>query len=128
MLTPEGKIAPKTRTGALLLVRSAWGKKKTGAALYELKAQLKQQFKNFMIHFGALARCCSFIGTKSWHGASHVHQCTRVRVTCLIPPLRRNNMSERTLNLIKDNEYRWVDLRFTDTSGKEQHVTIPARW
>ncbi|MFT6050526.1 MAG: glutamine synthetase [Halioglobus sp.] len=34
-------------------------------------------------------------------------------------------MSELTLNLIKDNEVRWVDLRFTDTRGKEQHVTIP---
>jgi glutamine synthetase len=35
-------------------------------------------------------------------------------------------MSERTLNLIKDNDVRWVDLRFTDTHGKEQHVTIPS--
>ena len=35
-------------------------------------------------------------------------------------------MSENTLNLIKENEARWVDLRFTDTRGKEQHVTIPA--
>jgi len=34
-------------------------------------------------------------------------------------------MSEQTLNLIKENEVRWVDLRFTDTKGKEQHVTIP---
>ena len=35
-------------------------------------------------------------------------------------------MSERTLTLIKDNDIRWVDLRFTDTKGKEQHVSIPA--
>ncbi len=35
-------------------------------------------------------------------------------------------MSEKTLGLIKDNEVKWVDLRFTDTKGKEQHVTIPA--
>jgi glutamine synthetase len=34
-------------------------------------------------------------------------------------------MSDNTLNLIKENEVRWVDLRFTDTHGKEQHVTIP---
>jgi glutamine synthetase len=34
-------------------------------------------------------------------------------------------MSENTLNMIKENEVRWVDLRFTDTHGKEQHVTIP---
>ena len=35
-------------------------------------------------------------------------------------------MSEQTLNLIKESEARWVDLRFTDTKGKEQHVTIPS--
>lgn len=35
-------------------------------------------------------------------------------------------MSEKTLGLIKENDVRWVDLRFTDTKGKEQHVTIPA--
>ena len=36
-------------------------------------------------------------------------------------------MSKHTLNLIKENEARWVDLRFTDTRGKEQHVTIPSK-
>lgn len=36
-------------------------------------------------------------------------------------------MSEQTLNLIKENEVRWVDLRFTDTKGKEQHVTMPTK-
>ncbi|MEE4660224.1 MAG: type I glutamate--ammonia ligase, partial [Halieaceae bacterium] len=35
-------------------------------------------------------------------------------------------MSENTLKLIKESESRWVDLRFTDTRGKEQHVTIPS--
>ncbi len=30
------------------------------------------------------------------------------------------------LKTIKDNEVKYVDLRFTDTKGKEQHVTIPA--
>ncbi|WP_096086975.1 glutamate--ammonia ligase [Agaribacterium haliotis] len=34
-------------------------------------------------------------------------------------------MSENTLTLIKESEARWVDLRFTDTKGKEQHVSIP---
>jgi glutamine synthetase len=29
-------------------------------------------------------------------------------------------------NMIKDNDVKFVDLRFTDTRGKEQHVTIPA--
>ena len=27
--------------------------------------------------------------------------------------------------LIEDNDVKFVDLRFTDTKGKEQHVTIP---
>jgi glutamine synthetase len=35
-------------------------------------------------------------------------------------------MSEQTLKLIKENDVKWVDLRFTDTKGKEQHVTIPS--
>src|ERR671913_224516 len=29
--------------------------------------------------------------------------------------------------MIKDNEVKFVDLRFTDTRGKEQHVTVPAK-
>ncbi|MEZ5530312.1 MAG: glutamate--ammonia ligase [Porticoccaceae bacterium] len=35
-------------------------------------------------------------------------------------------MSNKTLTLIKESEAQWVDLRFTDTHGKEQHVTIPS--
>ncbi|MDX3773204.1 glutamate--ammonia ligase [Chromatiaceae bacterium AAb-1] len=31
------------------------------------------------------------------------------------------------LSLIKENEVKFVDLRFTDTRGKEQHVTVPAK-
>src|SRR5512145_762277 len=31
------------------------------------------------------------------------------------------------LKLIKEKEVRFVDLRFTDTRGKEQHVTVPTR-
>ena len=30
------------------------------------------------------------------------------------------------LSLIKEKEAKFVDLRFTDTKGKEQHVTLPA--
>ena len=33
---------------------------------------------------------------------------------------------DKVLQLIKDNEAKWVDLRFCDTRGKEQHVSIPA--
>ncbi len=36
-------------------------------------------------------------------------------------------MSEKTLKMIQENEVRWIDLRFTDTKGKEQHLTIPSR-
>ena len=36
-------------------------------------------------------------------------------------------MSVNTLNMIKENDVKWVDLRFTDTKGKEQHVTIPVK-
>jgi len=35
-------------------------------------------------------------------------------------------MSQKVLKVIKENKARWVDLRFTDTKGKEQHVTIPS--
>jgi len=30
------------------------------------------------------------------------------------------------LGLIKENDVKFIDLRFTDTKGKEQHVTIPS--
>lgn len=36
-------------------------------------------------------------------------------------------MSEKTYSLIKEHQVRWIDLRFTDTHGKEQHLTIPVR-
>ena len=35
-------------------------------------------------------------------------------------------MSAEVLNLIKEKEVKFVDFRFTDTSGKEQHVSVPA--
>ena len=35
-------------------------------------------------------------------------------------------MSKKTLDLIEQHDASWVDLRFTDTKGKEQHVSIPA--
>jgi glutamine synthetase len=35
-------------------------------------------------------------------------------------------MSQSVLDLIKESEVKFVDLRFTDTKGKEQHVTIPS--
>ena len=35
-------------------------------------------------------------------------------------------MSQKVLKMIKDKGVKFVDLRFTDTRGKEQHVSIPA--
>ncbi|XPE43263.1 glutamine synthetase beta-grasp domain-containing protein [Shigella flexneri] len=33
---------------------------------------------------------------------------------------------EHVLTMLNEHEVKFVDLRFTDTKGKEQHVTIPA--
>lgn len=35
--------------------------------------------------------------------------------------------ASRVLELIKENDIEFIDFRFTDTKGKEQHVTIPAK-
>jgi len=35
-------------------------------------------------------------------------------------------MASKVLKMIQDNEVKFVDLRFTDTRGKEQHVSMPA--
>ena len=34
-------------------------------------------------------------------------------------------MSAKTTALIKEHDVKWVDLRFTDSRGKEQHVSMP---
>ncbi len=34
--------------------------------------------------------------------------------------------AKEVLDLIKENDVQFVDLRFTDTRGKEQHVSVPA--
>ncbi|QYZ66067.1 MAG: glutamine synthetase [Gammaproteobacteria bacterium (ex Lamellibrachia satsuma)] len=34
-------------------------------------------------------------------------------------------MASKALKMMKDNDVKFVDLRFTDTRGKEQHVTLP---
>ncbi len=34
--------------------------------------------------------------------------------------------AEHVLSMMNEHEVKFVDLRFTDTKGKEQHVTIPA--
>jgi len=35
-------------------------------------------------------------------------------------------MSDKVLKMIKDNGVKFVDFRFTDTQGKEQHVSVPS--
>jgi len=35
-------------------------------------------------------------------------------------------MSSKLLNMLKEKEVKFIDLRFTDTRGKEQHVSMPA--
>ena len=35
-------------------------------------------------------------------------------------------MASKVLKMIKENEVKFVDFRFTDTRGKEQHVSLPA--
>ena len=42
-------------------------------------------------------------------------------------PLEEKDMSaEDALKLISDSKAKFVDFRFTDTHGKEQHVSVPA--
>lgn len=33
----------------------------------------------------------------------------------------------KSVQLIKDHDVKWIDLRFTDTKGTQHHVTMPAR-
>jgi len=35
---------------------------------------------------------------------------------------------DNVLKMLKDKEVKFVDLRFTDTRGKEQHVTVPVKY
>ena len=37
-----------------------------------------------------------------------------------------SNTIESILETIKNENVKYVDLRFTDTKGKEQHISIPA--
>jgi glutamine synthetase len=32
------------------------------------------------------------------------------------------------MKMLKEKEVKFVDLRFTDTRGKEQHVTVPTKY
>jgi glutamine synthetase len=44
------------------------------------------------------------------------------------PVSRKKNMTPKEVfQLIKDKDVKFVDLRFTDTRGKEQHVSVPVK-
>ena len=36
--------------------------------------------------------------------------------------------ADDVLKMVKDKEVKFVDFRFTDTRGKEQHVTVPVKY
>lgn len=40
--------------------------------------------------------------------------------------MRETFMSNKLLELIESSDAKWVDFRFTDTRGKEQHISYPA--
>jgi hypothetical protein len=43
-------------------------------------------------------------------------------------PTQENLMAKTVadvMKMVKENEVKFVDFRFTDTRGKEQHVTVP---
>jgi hypothetical protein len=42
------------------------------------------------------------------------------------PEISRMSAKE-VIKLLKEKEVKFVDLRFTDTRGKEQHVSLPAK-
>src|SRR5215510_1429061 len=69
-----------------------------------------------------------------WHNAFRRKKLGIVRAPQLLPtaPFYRIHQSGElmataadVLKTIKDNEVKFVDLRFTDTRGKEQHVSVP---
>src|SRR3981081_1765984 len=45
----------------------------------------------------------------------------------IVNPARTHMIPADVLKLIKEKEAKFADLRFTDTLGKEHHVTIPTR-
>src|SRR4029079_19291784 len=50
----------------------------------------------------------------------------RVSRATLFPEADMTMTASDVIKLIKEKEVKYADLRFTDTRGKEQHVTIPA--
>lgn len=67
-------------------------------------------------------------GMKKWHGFCITFTAFDfvIGVVLILNFLESEMSIKNVLSLINENEVRFIDLRFTDTKGKEQHVTVPA--
>src|SRR5438067_7190585 len=75
----------------------------------------------------------SWRGYNSGYCGDHLAWKVLPRRTTPYTPTQRGDFLMATtpddvLKLIKDKEVKFVDLRFTDTRGKEQHVTVPVKY
>src|SRR5687767_10216656 len=71
---------------------------------------------------------CTRIGRSSQRPPV-VAKCTSFFEASLFQALQGGSMASaaNVFKMMKDNEVKFVDLRFTDTRGKEQHVSVPAK-
>src|SRR5262245_3881522 len=83
-------------------------------------------------------RCRFVVGSKNaltprafWHSPLwHSSRSSFTRLYCNAPQANQEiRMTSPTdvLKMIKEKDVKFVDLRFTDTRGKEQHVSVPAK-
>ncbi len=84
-----------------------------------------------LIHYDAWApvRCPQVLDLymhRQWHISCIVREPRSGRAT-YSTSARTHMTPADVLKLIKEKDAKFVDLRFTDTIGKEQHVTIPTR-
>src|SRR5712675_2378594 len=63
----------------------------------------------------------------NWHGICSLPIPTTTKSTRSGEPEMAMTPDE-VLKLVKEKEVKFVDFRFTDTRGKEQHVTVPVRY
>src|SRR5690606_40403748 len=69
---------------------------------------------------GSVARFLHRGGASAWRPQRVARGLSTIREDTGMTPAE-------VLGLIKEKEIKFVDFRFTDTKGKEQHVTVPAR-
>src|SRR4051812_22840651 len=72
----------------------------------------------------------------AWHGTCSCIASSRAPPRTVLSPSSRAQpfnsgdffmAAGDVFKTIKENEVKFVDLRFTDTKGKEQHVTVPTK-